>query len=57
MRQKLKPGFDPEAIQADLIETVCNSYTHGKSVRALAKELELSPMKVRKILITGGVYK
>ena len=56
MKPQLKPGFDPEEVQADLIETVCNSYTHGKSVRALAKEMELSPMKVRKILITGHAY-
>ena len=27
-----------------------------KSIRALAKEMDLSPMKVRKILITGGAY-
>lgn len=56
MKPKLKPDYDPESIQADLIETVCNSYKPGVSVRALAKEMELSPMKVRKILITGGVY-
>lgn len=56
MKPKLKPDFDPEAIQADLIETVCNSYKPGVSVRALAKEMKLSPMKVRKILITGHAY-
>ena len=56
MRKKLKPDQDLEAIQSDLIETVCYNYKNGVSVRALAKQMELSPMKTRKILITGGVY-
>lgn len=56
MKPKLKPDYDLESIQSDLIETVCNSYKPGVSVRALAKELEMSPMKVRKILITGHAY-
>ena len=56
MRKKLKPDLDLESIQVDLIETVCYHYQNGVSVRALAKQFELSPMKTRKILITGGVY-
>ena len=56
MRQKLKPCQDLEEVQSDLIETVCFLYSSGKSIRAVAKEMEMSPMKVRKILITGGVY-
>ena len=56
MRQKLKPDLDLEFIQYDLIETICNSYKPGVSLRSLAKKFELSVMKVRKILITGGVY-
>ena len=56
MRKKLKPEQDLEYIQSDLIETVCYNYKNGVSVRALAKQMELSPMKTRKILITGGVY-
>lgn len=56
MRKKLKPDQDLESIQSDLIGTVCFNYQKGVSVRALAKKFELSPMKTRKILITGGVY-
>ena len=56
MKPKLKPDYDPESIQADLIDMVCNEYRPGVSVRFLAKEMGLSPMKTRKILITGGVY-
>ena len=56
MRQKLKPNQNLDAVQSDLIETVCNLYSFGKSVRTVAKSMELSPMKVRKILITAGAY-
>lgn len=56
MRKKLKPEQDLDAVQSDLIETVCCNYKNGVSVRALAKQMELSPMKTRKILITGGCY-
>ncbi len=56
MRKKLKPDLDLESVQSDLIEMVCSDYTNGTSVRALAKQYEISPMKTRKILITGGAY-
>ena len=56
MRKRLKPALDLESIQTDLIETICYNYQKGVSVRALAKRFELSPMKTRKILITGGCY-
>ena len=49
MRKKLKPDLDLEEVQTDLIETVCLNYKNGVSVRALAKSMELSPMKTRKI--------
>lgn len=56
MRKKLKPNQNLDAVQSDLIETVCNLYSSEKSVRIVAKSMELSPMKVRKILITAGAY-
>jgi hypothetical protein len=56
MKPKLKPDLDLEAIQSDLIETVCSNYINRVSVRSLAKQMDMSPMKVRKILITGGAY-
>lgn len=56
MRKKLKPDFDPEEIQEYLIEDVCYEYQRGKTIRKIAKEMELSAIKVRKILITGGVF-
>ena len=56
MRKKLKPEQDLEAVQSDLIEMVCYNYKNGVSVRALARQMQLSPMKTRKILITGDCY-
>lgn len=56
MRKRYKPEQDLESIQSDLIETVCSGYQNGVSVRSLAKDMGMSPMKTRKILITGGVY-
>ena len=56
MKPKLKPDLDLESIQADLITSVCEAYKPGVSIRAVAKSVGLSPMKVRKILITGGCY-
>ena len=56
MRSKLKPNFDPEKIKAEFIESVCEAYEAGCSLRTVAKLFGLSAMKVRKILITGGAY-
>lgn len=56
MKPKLKPDLDLESIQADLITSVCEAYKPGVSLRAVAKSTGLSPMKVRKILITGNAY-
>ena len=56
MRKKLKPDFDPEEIRDYLIEDVCFEYDQGLSIRAIAKKMEISPIKVRKILITGGRF-
>ena len=47
---------DLQEIQACLIENVCHEYKTGKTIRKIAKEKELSAVKVRKILITGGVF-
>ena len=47
---------DLKEIQACLIESVCHEYKAGKTIRKIAKEMELSAVKVRKILITGGVF-
>lgn len=52
----MKPYFDPDAVQNELIEAIVAEYSTGVSLRSVAKTFSLSPTKVRKILITGGVY-
>lgn len=56
-KPKLKPDFDPEEAQYDLIETVCKEYKEDVSIRTLAGRFHISPMKARKILITGGAFR
>ena len=56
MRPKLKPNYDSEKIKAELIKSVCEEYASGCSLRAVAKSFGISAVKVRKILITAGVY-
>ena len=55
MESRLKSDLDSDSVQADLIESGCSGYKLGVFVRVLVKEIELFPLKVRKILITGGL--
>lgn len=56
MRNKLKPNLDLETIQKQLLEEIVSEYDHIGSINKTAKSLGLSNMKVRKALITAGVY-
>lgn len=56
MRQKIKPELDLESIQRQLLEDIVSEYDHTLSINKTAKALGLSNMKVRKALITAGVY-
>ncbi len=56
MRKKLKPNLDIETIQKQLLEEIVSEYDHTGSINKTAKSLGLSNMKVRKALITAGVY-
>ena len=57
-KQKKKPNYKPEKVMAELIDTVVSAYkvSPRPSLQAIADELDLNPIKVRKILITAGVY-
>lgn len=63
-----KPKYDAKCIQQELLEAVVHSYknpapdeisdkdkTH-KQLKLLAEEFAMTPLKVRKLLITGNVY-
>lgn len=61
MNPKKKPNYDPKQILQDLMDAVVSIYTDGSSgggasLAAVADELDLNPIKVRKLLITAGVY-
>lgn len=57
MKQKLKPNLDLESIQQSVIDDVVRQYNNGSvSLRTLARSTGFSMTKVRKILITAGVY-
>ncbi len=57
-RPKKKPNYDPEQVMAELMDTVVSCYNvkPRPSLQAISDELDLNPIKVRKILITAGVY-
>lgn len=55
-RKKKKPEFDREGnLQEQMQKTVC-LYCSGKSLQMIADELNLNPIKVRKLLITANIY-
>ena len=61
-RNKKKPEYDPEKIMNELIESVVECYLatgdskDEMSIRSIAEEFDITPLKVRKILITAGVF-
>ena len=57
MRRKLKPELNITAMQDELIAKAVSEYKKSDNVRAVAKAIGISPMKVRKLLITAGEYK
>lgn len=56
MRKKLKPDLNLEEIQQSVIDEVTGLYKFNLSMRKISEKLSISPMKIRKILITAGVY-
>ena len=61
-RNKNKPEYDAEKIMKEFIFSVADCYlTSGvdqgdNSIRSIAEEFDITPLKVRKILITAGVF-
>lgn len=52
-----KPNYDPEEVLNKIINTVCEAYDETKEIKATAIELDLAPLKVKKLLITAGKIK
>lgn len=55
-RKKLRPDYDTEKVQWELIGITKDLYGMGYHYRQIARELGLSVSKVVKLLITGGEY-
>lgn len=54
-RKPLKPGYDAAVILQEQMEAAVALYTNN-SLQTIADTLSLNPIKVRKLLITAGVY-
>lgn len=54
-RKPLKPSYDAAAILQEQMEAAVALYTNN-SLQTIADILSLNPIKVRKLLITAGVY-
>ena len=57
MRKKLKPELNIDELQDDLIAQAVSEFSRCDNIRAVGKRMGISPMKVRKLLITAGAYK
>ena len=55
-RKKLKPDYDAGKNLKEQIESAVELYNSEMSLQAIADALNLNPIKVRKLLITAGVY-
>ena len=55
-RKKLKPEFSSTKNLMGQMETAVDLYNADCSLQAIAEEIGLNPIKVRKLLITAGVY-
>ena len=58
-RTKKKPNYNPENIMKELLNEVSALYVESEeclSIRQLADEFGMTPLKIRKLLITAGVF-
>ena len=55
-RKKLKPEYDAGKNLKELMESAVVLYDSKMSLQAIGEELGLNPIKIRKLLITAGVY-
>lgn len=56
VRKLVKPEYSAEKNLTDLMDATVALYKNNMSLQAIAEDLSLNPIKVRKLLITAGVY-
>jgi len=52
-----KPNYNPQEVLNRILSTVCEVFDETKEIKATADELDLAPLKVKKLLITAGRIK
>lgn len=55
-RLRTKPIYDAEKVMKELLEIVSASYEETGELKLTAEEFDMSALKIRKLLITAGVY-
>lgn len=55
-RNKKKPEYDPQQILSDMMYAATEIYAETKSLQKTADELDMNPIKIRKLLITANSY-
>lgn len=55
-RKELKPEYDAKKNLKEQMESAVTLYWWGRLLQSIADALALNPIKVRKLLITAGVY-
>lgn len=58
-RPKKKPDYNPKTIMQELMNEVSELYNESEekvSIRQIADEFDMTPLKIRKLLITAGVF-
>ena len=55
-RKKLKPEYDAGKNLKEQMESAVTLYEEKRSLQSIADALNLNPIKIRKLLITAGIY-
>lgn len=58
-RPRKKPNYNPEIVMKELVAEVVELYATSEkevSIRQIADEFDMTPLKIRKLLITAGVF-
>ena len=55
-RPSKKSNYDPQKVMKELMTAVCSIYEETGELKRTAEEIGLSPIKIRKVLVTAGIY-
>ena len=55
-RPRKNPEYNPEEQFQKMLEDVKGAYENADSLRSLATELNMTLLKLRKLLITAGIF-